>query len=125
MGLLDGSAARIFGGIMGGQYLDAVIHRGALADDGQGGGSISFDDEPCKASYEAMSEAQRREQGYADTDQRIFVLSYFEGAEIADLSSDDEISIDGQRWSIESIRRDPARAYFDIRGRSSSNDAAS
>lgn len=125
MGLLNGGAARIMSGVFSSLYLDAIVHRSTLTDDGEGGGSQAWTDQPCKAAYEAMSEAQRQEQGYADTDQRIFVLAMHEGQPIDEITTDEEITVDGERWSVESVRRDPARAYYDIRGRTSKNEPGS
>ena len=123
MGLLNGGAAKIFAGVFKGIYLKSIYHDGTLSDDGKGGGSRSFTDHDCMAAYEEMSEAQRREEGYMDTDQRIFVLAFHEGQPIPEITGDGEITVDGERWSIETVRRDPARAYYDIRGRTSANAA--
>lgn len=121
MGLFDGGAARIMAGIFGGIYLDAIAYEPTIVEDGEGGGSRIFTPHAAKAAYERTTEQLRAAEGYVEGDQRIFILA--EG--LPDIDTEWEISIDGQRWSIEQVDRDPARAYFDIRGRKSALDAES
>lgn len=121
MGLLDGGAARIMSGVFGGIYLDAIVHEPSITEDGEGGGSRTFTPHAAKASYERITEQFRQAEGYVEGDQRIFILAHG----LPDIDTEWEISIDGQRWSIEQVDRDPARAYFDIRGRKSALDAES
>lgn len=116
MGLLDGGMAGVFASVMGTYFLDAVLHRAAHTDDGQGGGSVSFTTHAVKAQIDQITQAQR-EGGYTDKDQRILVLA----SGIDPVSIDDEITVDGQRWAIASVSTDPARAYFDLVGRLSAN----
>jgi hypothetical protein len=60
-----------------------------------------------------MTERMRAAQGYAETDQRIFILA----ASLATTpTSDDEIELGGRRWGIASVDQDPGKAYWDVRG---------
>jgi hypothetical protein len=113
MGLLDGGLARIFSGAFRGIFLDATLHRATLTDDGAGGGSASFADEVVKAQLDHASAAMRASEGYVDTDQRIIVLAYG----VDQITTDDEITVKGQRWSIASVATDPATAAYELRGR--------
>lgn len=120
MGLLDGGLANIFSAALSGIYLGAVLHRWSSTDDGQGGGTSSFADEAVKAQLDATTQAQRQETGYVDSDQRILVLA--DGVD--PITVGDEISIRDQRWKIASVMTDPARAYYDLRGRLSAVEAS-
>ncbi len=113
MGLLDGGLARIFYGAFSGIFLDATLHRITLADDGQGGGSAGSADEPVKAQLDRASEAMRTAQHFVETDQRIIVLAHG----TAPITTDDEITVKGRRWSIASVATDPATAAYELHGR--------
>jgi hypothetical protein len=119
MGLLDGGLAGVFAGIMGTYFLDATLHRATHSDDGQGGGSVTHTDTAVKAQLDRITQAQR-EGGYTDKDQRILVLA----SGIAEITTEDEITVDGRRWSIASVSTDPAQAYFDLVGRLSGVEAS-
>jgi len=118
MGLLDGGIAALFSSALAGLYLDATLHRATLADDGMGGGSASFADEAVKAQIDRTTAAQQGDDGYSDTDQRILVLAHG----VAEPTTDDEITIDGLRWGIASVTRDPAGSHYDLRGRLSGRE---
>lgn len=122
MGLLDGGLAQIFSGAFRGIFLDAQLYRKlADADDGAGGGSTSgfADPEPVKAQLDQATQAMRDSPGYVDTDQRIIVLAHG----VAEITTDDEITVKGKRWSIASVSTDPATAAYELRGRLASTDA--
>lgn len=115
-GFLDGGIADTFAAIFSGVYLNATLYRPQTdADDGQGGGQGSgFDDgTPVKAQLDATTQAMRDSPGYVDTDQRILVLAHG----VAAITTDCEIVAGGQRWSIASVTQDPAKAYYELRGR--------
>jgi hypothetical protein len=115
MGLLDGGGAALMASVFSSFYLDATLHRPTLTDDGQGGGSTTWTDEPVKVQLEAATEAMRQAEGYIDVDIRILMLAH--GVDRPD--SDCEVSVTGHdRYSIQPpIGRDPAGAYWDLRGR--------
>ena len=102
----------VFGAAFAPLYQDAILHRATLTDDGMGGGSQSFADEPVKAQLDSANEAMRGQQGYTDTDQRILVLA----SGIDRPSADDEITVGGRRWKIANVASDPANAAWDLRG---------
>lgn len=115
MGLLDGGIASLFGSVFSGLYLDATLHRAIITKDGQGGGSAAWSDEAVRAQLDSTTEAQQGAGGFLDTDQRIIVLA----SGLAPISPDDEITVGGIRWAIESVAADPANSYYDLRGRKS------
>lgn len=112
MGLLDGDLAATFASALSGIYLNGTLHRRTLTDDGQGGGSASSVDETVKVQVDQTTQAQR-DGDFTDTDQRILVLA--QG--VSGITTDDEITAGGVRWAIASVSRDPAGAYYDLRGR--------
>lgn len=121
MGLLDGGLAGVFASVMGTYFLDATLHRATLTDDGEGGGTQSFADEPVKAQVNKIVE--RTVEGVTDQFQSIYVLQKvtIDGAvqDVAPISPDDEITVGDQRWTVADVEQDPAKAYFDIAGRTS------
>lgn len=113
MGLLDGTLGRAMGGVFGGFYLDADLHRSILTHDGQGGGSEAFaEPEPCKAQIDEVREMLY--EGNTERFQIIFVLQYLEGQKIEDPTDDDEISVSGSRFAIAMVMNDPANAYWEL-----------
>lgn len=113
MGLLDGDLAATFGAAFSGIYLDATLHRATITFNGSGGGSASYADEPVKAQLTSTTEAMRSSENYVDSDQRILVLAY----NIDPITSEDEITVKGRRWSIADVNQDPAAARYEMRGR--------
>lgn len=115
MGLLDGDLAASFASVFSGFYLDATLHRVAITFSGGGGGSVDSDDagEAVKAQLTRTTQAMREREGYVDTDQRILVLANG----VAPIDADCEITVDGVRWGIRSVGRDPVGAYYDLHGR--------
>lgn len=113
-GLLDGALAEAFSAAFGPVFQDAAIYRWSSASDGMGGGTSGFDSgTSVKAQLDQTTEAMQSADGYVDTDQRILVLANG----VAPISTDDEIVVADTRWLIASVARDPAGAYYDIRGR--------
>lgn len=113
MGILDGGLSGVFGAAFGPLYLPAVLHRRSLVDLGDGSLSEVVADVAVRAQVDAATEAMRQAEGYADGDVRILVLA----AGVPALSSDDWITVRGQRWSIQSASLDPAASHWDCRGR--------
>lgn len=113
MGLLDGGVAAAFSGAFSSFYLDATVHRPTITEDGEGGGSIHYADEPVKAQLDAATEAMRSSDGYTDKDVRILVLAHG----LAEIDSDCQITLKGVRYSIANPSQDPAGAYWELRGR--------
>lgn len=115
MGLLDGALATAFSSAFSGFYLDATLYRATDGDDGSGGGvGNGFDSgTPVKAQLDSTTQAMRDSPGYVDTDQRIIVLA----AGVDPIDTDCEIFVAGKMWSIASVAQDPAKAYYELRGR--------
>lgn len=113
MGLLDGAMAQAFSQAFSSIYLDATLHRATLTEDGMGGGSSAFVDEPVKAQLDSATQAMRSAEGFVDTDQRILVLAYG----VAPITTDDTITLAGHLWSIASVMLDPAGGAYELRGR--------
>ncbi|MFD0848196.1 hypothetical protein [Sphingosinicella xenopeptidilytica] len=110
-----------FSAAVGAPFVDAnIITPGAATYDS--GGDIATPANPttraCKAQADEASEAMRGENGYADGDIRILILSAsFTGS----ITTDDRVQITAGvyagTYSVESIRRDPANIGFELRGR--------
>lgn len=121
MGLLDGGLAAVFNAAFSPIYLDASLYRATITEDGAGGGTEAFAAaEAVKAQLDATTQAMQRAEGYVDTDQRILVLA--QGVD--PISTDDEITVGGVRWQIASVSQDPAKAYYELRGRRASPAAS-
>lgn len=110
-----------FSAIFGAGFWDAhVIGKGSpVYDDG---GSIVTPGMPvirsCSAQVDAATEAMRLAEGFTDQDRRILVLAAtIEG----DITTAEQIQLlEGPfagTWAIESVDRDPAAIYFELRGR--------
>lgn len=119
-GLLDGGIAAVVSSALRGLYLDATLHRWSSTDNGKGGGTSSFADDAVKAQLDATTQAQRLSEGYSDSDQRILVLA----AGVDAPTTDDEISVRGQRWKIASVATSAAGSYYELRGRLSDQEAS-
>lgn len=111
--MLDGQLAAIFGRAFAGLYLPATLHKRAISYDSEGNPTASATDYTCRAQLDAATEAMRQAAGYTDTDVAIYVLAY--GLAVT-IDSDDEITVKGQRYTVASVERDPAAAYFLCRG---------
>lgn len=113
MGLLNGGVAALFGSVFSAFYLDATLHRaGEIVYTGgviTGTGSV---DVPAKAQIDAATYAMVNSDGYVDGDMRIMILN--PGVAV---TTDDEITVGGTRWKIQSVTQDPAIAYYECRGR--------
>jgi hypothetical protein len=119
--LLDGGIASTFASAFGSMFLTAKLYRpNAFTDDGMGGGSGSgFDSGTLiRAQLDEASQAMMAADGYAETDQRILVLA--SGVDPITTDCEIELPVGGTRWSIASVTQDPARAYYDLRGRKKS-----
>jgi hypothetical protein len=110
------SFAGLFGAALAGLYENATLHRRASPSYGDGGAITGGTPQTfsCKAQPQAMTERMRMADGYADTDQRIFILA---STLATTPTTDDELTLAGTRWGIASVDQDPARSYWDIRGR--------
>jgi hypothetical protein len=121
MSLLEGDVSGFFSAAFAGFFLDAQLYRpNAFADNGKGGGSGGSgfaDPEPVKAQLDQVTQAMRSSEGFVDSDQRILVLA----SGIAPITTDCEISVGGTRWQIASVSQDPARSYYELRGRRKAN----
>lgn len=117
MGFLDGDIAELFAGVFGSFYLDATLHAGTgdpIYDDATGE-IIGYEgaDMPCKCQVDAATDAMRRAQGFAEGDVRLIVLA--QG--LPELTSDHEVTVQGVRYRLQSVERDPALSHWVCRGR--------
>lgn len=120
MGLLNGGLRTVFGAALAGLYLDALLYPPDHTSDGKGGGTSGWGSPiACKAQLDRVTQAQA--QGGVDADQRIIVLAA--GLDET-ITTDHEITVEGVRWAISAVSRDPAQAYYDLRGYRAATDAA-
>ena len=113
MGLLDGALAAAFASALTPLYSDATLHRRAITDNGKGGGSVGYADTAVKAQLDGTATAFDPKGGYVDAGQKIIVLA----RGLAPIGTDDELTIKGSRWMIDSVGTDPAGAYYALTGR--------
>lgn len=113
MGFLDGGIAAIMASAFSPLYLDGSLYRRTLNDDGKGG-YTSADQAPVsiKLQVDDATEAMRGEAGYTATDVRLIILANG----IGDVDTDCEVVVSGKRYSVASVKQDPARSYFECRG---------
>lgn len=110
MGLLDGGAASIFSSLMGAYFLPATLHQAGEPVYSGASISVAQSDIPCKAQVDVATYAMQQSANYIDGDVRLLVL--------ADLvTTDDEITVRGQRYKVYAVARDPAGAYWDCAAR--------
>jgi hypothetical protein len=109
MGLLDGEIAAVFQGVFSDIYVNGVITRVSLIDDGLGGWSKVTESEPCKVQRDAVTQAQKLEEGYAASDVRLIVLSAIDNNCL--------VTCYGVTYQIgPTVTRDPANSYWEARG---------
>jgi hypothetical protein len=110
-------AAR-FSAAMDGPFHDAVVHdRADVVLDA--GGSIAVpavsQQRPCQVQVDTVDEAMRAEAGYAERDAMLIVLG------LEQLDTDARLEVmdgpDAGRWSVQSVRTDPAGVGLVCRGR--------
>lgn len=118
-GTLDGGMRAIFGAAFASLYLDATLHRRTTSVASDGDVTASETDEDVKAHFDRITETMRRSEGYADGDVAILALQVnAAGDQVSPApTTDDEITLGGQRWAIGSIEADPAATHWIIRGR--------
>lgn len=113
MGLLDGGIANVFAKAFASIYLPAVLHVRTVIDDGEGSLTASETEYACRAQVDEATEAMRASAGYTDTDRRIMVLA---ATLPAKPTTDDAITVGGQRYNIGSVSADPANSHWVLRG---------
>ena len=91
--------------------LPATLHRaGALVyTDGviTSNGAVDVD---CKVQIDVASYRMQQSANYIDGDVRLLILA-------SQVTTDDELTVSGQRYKIYATSRDPAGAYWDCAGR--------
>lgn len=122
MGLLNGGGAAILGGIFSGIYLPAKVYAETSVYDDYGELTTIETVRDCKAQVDVMTEAMRAQEGAADGDRRILILST---SLSGNLDSDSEVEVlegpyAGSRYLVSNITRDPCGAYHEARGRKAS-----
>lgn len=118
--LLTGGIRELFGEVFGELYLDGVLHKVVLADDGAGSLTETVTEYPIKGQVDAADEVMRRTEGYTANDCRLIVLQAGVPVEV---TTDDRITLGGRLWDVHGpVRRDPAESQWIIHGQQ--NDAA-
>lgn len=124
MGIAEAMAdiALGFSTVLGAGYHSArIITQGEIQHD-DGGSIIPGSDVPtyraCSAQVDSATEAMRLSEGFTEQDRRILVLA---GTLAGDISTAEQIEfLEGPfvgTWMIESVGRDPAATYHELRGR--------
>lgn len=125
MTLLGGDAAALFGELLAGEYLPAMLHVTVDTYDGEGKLSRTTTARPCRAQVERATERMAQAEGYTAGDRAVYVLARPPGPldPIDALDTGAEITIGnvgpyaGQHFKIGApIDRDPAGAYWLARG---------
>jgi len=111
--MLDGQLVAIFGRVFGSIYLPATLHKRTMAYDGDGNPTATATDYLCKAQMDSVTENMRSAAGYTENDVSIYILAHNLPVSV---SSDDEITLKGRRWSLQGPNQDPAGAYWLCRG---------
>jgi hypothetical protein len=119
MGLLSGGAATLLGRIFSKIYLPARVYSAVTVYDDHGEPTTSTTPRDCLAQVDAMTERQRAQEGAAEQDRRILVLSE---SLTGDIDTDCEIEVlegpyAGQRYTVADVGRDTVGAYYELRGR--------
>jgi hypothetical protein len=110
----NGGLARLFGAALAGLYGPAVLHR-VTRTRLRGGSTVeSVVDVPCRAQIEAADARFARAAGATATAVRIRVLA---AGLSGPVTTDDRITIAGQRYAVAAVGRDPAGAGFELEGR--------
>ena len=111
--MLDGQIVAIFGRVFGPIYLPATLHKRTMAYDGDGNPTATATDYSCRAQVDSVTEAMRQAAGYTSSDVAIYVLAHRLAVPI---TTDDEITVKGERRAIASVEQDPAGSYWLCRG---------
>lgn len=112
MSLLNGQLSAIFNSAFAGIYLPATLHRNAVTYDAAGNPTASATDYECRAQIDDMNEAMRAQAGYTERERRILVLQ----ASLGVLpTTDDEITVKGDKYAIMAVNSDPAESYYALR----------
>lgn len=119
MGLLSGEIAGLFGTVFGGIYLPGVLTRLTLMSDGEGGGTMAYDNQLCRVQIDQCTQRQQAEDDYSVTDMRLLVLQ--SGVTGGPLTNQCMVLVSegpyaGVEWSIASVVTDPASSYWECRG---------
>lgn len=128
MGVHD-AVAGLFGEVFGALYTDAMLHRKVRgSDDAGGSASASFTGDAAQAAgtlvkvqVDGCTEAMRREEGYAEQDVRLIILSHYAGSGLPDPATGDHVTVPtpgGTRYSLEGpLVADAARSHWQVRSR--------
>lgn len=113
MGLLDGGLAGIFGAAFSGLYLPGTLHRATLTrGEDKRVTSTGFDNVPMRYQPNAISVEARARAGIPADVVLLLILKAGLGA---DLTTEDEFTIDTGRYRILSSSLDSARSHYDVR----------
>lgn len=120
MSLLDGAIRELFGEVFGAEYLEGVLVKTTLVDDGLGGWSTTSTSLEIAAQLDAADESMRREPGYTATDAKLIIL---QDSLAVTLTTGDKVTLDGRSWLIASVASDPAASHWVARGQLARTEA--
>lgn len=118
MGFLNGGASALFGELMGGYYLPAILTTSERGYAGDGSMTTETTSTACQARVDSATERMRQADGFTQTDRAIFVLA--SGLDV-EVTTDHEVEITegpyaGSTFRIASVDRPPAGSYWLCRG---------
>ncbi len=116
MSLLTEDIAALFCEAFGSIYLAGTIERDGVPTYNTGGditGYAGADSIAIKVQVDTASQAMRSDAGYAEGDVSLIILTYG----ISSLTADDEVSIGGTRYSLQTVDLDAANSHWICRGR--------
>ncbi len=119
MGLLSGDGATLLNSVFSPLYLNGRIFKTQIVYDAYGELTKTFAEYDAKVQVDSMTESMRGQEGAADDDRRILVLTQ---STSAPMDSDCEIICDegpyqGVMFRVATVSSDPLGSYWEIRGR--------
>lgn len=109
----------MFASVLSGIYLSGTLHHTTLIDDGKGGWSSVVNDYPIKGHRNTANEEMMRfnlatgpgavESGHTGVVAKLIVLQ--EGVP-HEITTNDQITLAGARWSVFSVDTDPAASHW-------------
>ena len=113
MPLLNGQLSAVLNRAFAGIYLPATLHVSGSGYDEAGNPTAGTDtDYDCRAMIDDISEVARAQAGYTERERRIMVLA--DSVAVVP-TTNDSITVKGERYAIMGVNSDPAESYYSMR----------